>query len=97
RGVGDLLVPDIKCNQADISFQQPIQIATRGHFDDFESGELSLKYIDDASMRQNLIADDHDHRRELRPVDRPSGISNNFHHLSTFREIPRPLTSLELS
>ena len=66
------------------------QIAGRGHFDDFESGELSLKYIGDASMRQNLIAMITIIGEDCDPLIVPLGLA-----ISTFREKPRPLTSLE--
>ncbi|PYJ68525.1 MAG: hypothetical protein DME75_12830 [Verrucomicrobia bacterium] len=65
------------------------------HFDDFGSCELSLQYIDEASTRDDLILDDRDRRKFLRPLDWLCRVGKIFHRVPAFRERPGPLNGLD--
>ena len=68
RGIGEQLVSDIEHDQADISCGYASQIAGRGQFDDFKLGELSLEDAKDTCPRQDMMLDDHQHRRTVQSM-----------------------------
>jgi len=85
RRIGDICVPHIESDQANISSAEAVQIARRRHLRDFVSSQLSLQDVDDAAARQDLIVDDHDDRQFVRSVD---WIGRNIkigHYLPAFR------------
>src|SRR5262249_47132235 len=83
----DLCVPHVERDQPNVSSRKCVEIACRCHLGDFESGKLSLQDIDNATSRQDLIIDDHDHRQSLRSIERIGCNSKIVHYVPASREM----------